>query len=387
MTITTHITNSYLDDLFDFLKIVERDVHFVYRAPEGAPTLSVGYALIVEIGGQWGIRTGYEADLINSNIFLTGEELSILQDYLVQAAAALNGDPNATNPFYPADQNINPLGWEISDTQSRNLFEYALPTYEKKVDDFLAKYSISGLDARNSQERIALVSLGWNQKDGSTALLGKKLGTALQYGDRAEAWFEIRYNSNLNKIHASRRYKEANLFGLYNESPTEDDYKSAYRMLTRHRQTVLVYEAKYNPFNAGVGLIQEELGQAYYNLTAQYGQGKNFSALDVYVGEDQSSIYYKGTDADVLTGSDQSDLIFGESGNDLLDGGAGDDVLYGGSGADVYYYRPGDGNDIIIDDEGAAGTNSQGVIVYDPDGQGLVLGIATRKAQADGSYL
>ena len=83
-----------------------------------------------------------------------------------------------------------------------------------------------------------------------------------------------------------------------------------------------------------------------------------------------NTLYYRGTDTDVLNGSTQSDLIFGESGNDILNGYANPDVLYGGSGADMliggpgndtlfggtgddlYLYYAGDGHDTIIDSDG-----------------------------------
>ena len=50
-----------------------------------------------------------------------------------------------------------------------------------------------------------------------------------------------------------------------------------------------------------------------------------------------------------ITGNAQNNQIDGGSGDDQLTGGLGDDQLTGGIGSDLYIYRPGDGNDEIID--------------------------------------
>ena len=57
----------------------------------------------------------------------------------------------------------------------------------------------------------------------------------------------------------------------------------------------------------------------------------------------------KGTDA--LTGGTGNDLLAGGAGNDKLTGGRGDDILIGGKDYDTYYYREGDGNDRIADED------------------------------------
>ncbi len=79
-----------------------------------------------------------------------------------------------------------------------------------------------------------------------------------------------------------------------------------------------------------------------------------------------------GTDKqDQFTGSSRNDLIIGDAGNDILEGGIGDDYLEGGTGFDTYLIRPGDGNDVIIDNDG------QGLLRYvsGDQEQNLVIGI------------
>jgi Ca2+-binding RTX toxin-like protein len=398
MTITTHTTSTYIDDLFSLLKIVEGDYHFVYSDSKGIPTLGVGYALVTknETKGLWEIRPEYKTAFAGSIISV---DTTTLEQYLTLAANALNGVANATNPFSPAAQNINPLGWTIDDTQSRKLFEYALPTYEAKLDAFLTKYSITGLSDRNSQERIALVSLGWNQTD-TNPLLGKMLGTALANQDRAEAWYEIRYNSNGGNVAAEkagiakRRFIEADTFSLYdsgfgpdsNGNMDDANALAAYRVATRHGlQSMLDYEAKYkdkdgvlaidNAINAtwgNVRRLQDDLQPARTYLTSYYAHNTNIDG-NILVGEHdgstnpagvgptdtQDTTYYKknsgnylsGFDKDVLRGTSKNDLIFGESGNDLIIGNGGTDVLYGGAGNDTYVISGASSNGTRIEDK------------------------------------
>ncbi|MGB7815556.1 MAG: hypothetical protein WBL28_04310, partial [Methylotenera sp.] len=81
----------------------------------------------------------------------------------------------------------------------------------------------------NSYELIVLTSLGYNNAN----LIGPKLRTAIAEGNRAEAWYELRYG-HANQLH-SRRYFESTLFGLYNNSsgnPSKEEALSIYQMYT-----------------------------------------------------------------------------------------------------------------------------------------------------------
>jgi VCBS repeat-containing protein len=53
-----------------------------------------------------------------------------------------------------------------------------------------------------------------------------------------------------------------------------------------------------------------------------------------------------------LVGNAGANTLAGGGGNDLLEGGQGDDTLLGGAGDDRYVFRPGDGNDRIVDAQG-----------------------------------
>lgn len=125
----------------------------------------------------------------------------------------------------------------------------------------------------DSNERLALLSLAYNSKveRGIPTALGPNLRRAVTNGDRAEAWYEIRYGTNPpgppdRPGIANRRYRESDLFGLYNDAGalTEADAKTAYRMFTRHSPAILGYEAQFSPANANANStrIETQLGSA-----------------------------------------------------------------------------------------------------------------------------
>ncbi|MBU2591193.1 MAG: hypothetical protein KKC21_04145, partial [Nitrospinae bacterium] len=80
--------------------------------------------------------------------------------------------------------------------------------------------------AHNSQEYIAVMSLFYNG-EGLVDSTNRWLAKAIINDNRAEAWYQIRYQSNLNGIHASRRYQEADLFGLYDAGTLSQDQETA----------------------------------------------------------------------------------------------------------------------------------------------------------------
>lgn len=88
--------------------------------------------------------------------------------------------------------------------------------YEKQVDDWARANHLAAIP--QSKERLALLSLSYNNVLGKSTLLAK----AIKDNNRAEAWFEIRYGSNSDRQPANikpglakRRFEEAQLFGLY----------------------------------------------------------------------------------------------------------------------------------------------------------------------------
>jgi Ca2+-binding RTX toxin-like protein len=70
--------------------------------------------------------------------------------------------------------------------------------------------------------------------------------------------------------------------------------------------------------------------------------------LDGGEGNDQ---LWGGEGNDVLFGGNGDDTVGGDNGDDVLHGKAGNDTLRGGSGNDFYFWNPGDGDDIVVDND------------------------------------
>ena len=131
----------------------------------------------------------------------------------------------------------------INDQEIRDVFETIAPTYEQKIEGWV-------VNIPDSTERVALFSLAYNQKD-SKPLLGNGLSDGIVSGNRAEAWYQIRYVSNGDKLSglAKRRYYESALFGLYDNpaSISEEEAKSVFATLgeAKHKDKIESYDAKY----------------------------------------------------------------------------------------------------------------------------------------------
>lgn len=261
------------------------------------------------------------------------------------------------------------------------------------VDELIIDTTVPGIS--NSLERATLVSLAFN---GGTGLVGPNLRAAIASGDRAEAWYEIRYNSGISLL--SRRFVESEIFGLYDDSspssdfrPTEANALLAARMFTRHEVDILeddLNTASFDIANGNLDAIDErvsiDLGRAetiFPELQpAQTVLIDNFSTLPEDVRDqlqrfepdsflntpneiDNVFVSYEGTQftgevapntVDRTEQPAQNDLIFGSintsgsttnsddtlkgaGGNDLFIGGLGNDSHDGGAGEDTVSYQ------------------------------------------------
>ena len=166
----------------------------------------------------------------------------------------------------------------VNSAPVKAVFDSLAPGYEAIVNQ-----KTPGL-APYSAERIALFSIAYNTKNGNG--LGKLLKDAVASGNRAEAWFEIRFNTNptssdQNGIARHRCY-ESQTFGLYDQgaAPTAEDARQVYAMLARHRGEILAYEAAFgtppdSPTNQ-VGQLRIAAANNDYALT---GSGNEVQTL------------------------------------------------------------------------------------------------------------
>jgi GH24 family phage-related lysozyme (muramidase) len=106
-----------------------------------------------------------------------------------------------------------PTSFSLSVAQSSAAFTEIRPQYEALVNSFESGFG------QSTTEYLALESLAWNSRVVSKkpTLFGQQLAAAIASGNRAEAWYEIRYDSNKSQSAglAKRRDFESDLFGLY----------------------------------------------------------------------------------------------------------------------------------------------------------------------------
>lgn len=261
-----------------------------------------------------------------------------------------------------------------------------------------------------SYERVVLASLAYN----NPVLLGGRLSAAINAQrttngvtdiegmarDRAEAWYEIRYNSG-NQY--KRRIIESEVFGLYENAAavTAEDARGVYSVYTRHnrqgngsnsnymntawdraRRTaftnangdIAVINAELARRNAGITIsqasgLQDQLNAARDAIVAELNAGNpglnlhaaDFDATEVFAvysrtplaGTGQNNILLGNTSLGntngvTLNGGGGNDVLVGGTGRDRLDGGPGHDTLIGGAGEDTYVVVEGS-HDTIID--------------------------------------
>lgn len=137
-----------------------------------------------------------------------------------------------------------------------------------------------------SDERVALTSVAYNRGPG--ALLGSSrrpehpVMAAIREGDRAEAWYQLRYNcwgtrsedeGGLRK----RRFAEAQVFGLYDDPlrVSADEAHSVLAMFNRNRAVIDRVEARFGAPLGAPPARPDRIAQAnrdYPELTALYGR-------------------------------------------------------------------------------------------------------------------
>ncbi|SOD90947.1 hypothetical protein [Caenispirillum bisanense] len=129
-------------------------------------------------------------------------------------------------------------------TATRLLSQVLDSEYEAVLDRALAR--TAGLAVPRSRERAALQSLVYN---GGGGMVGPGLRGALAAGNRALAWWEIRYDSNAGNVGglAVRRCFEGDLFGLYDDSaaPTAAERQQVQALLAGHGAQMAAYDARF----------------------------------------------------------------------------------------------------------------------------------------------
>jgi Ca2+-binding RTX toxin-like protein len=329
----------------------------------------------------------------------------------------------------------------------------AVQKYEDEVNLWLPDASLRVIQ---SSERLALLSLAYNgvlgpRRDARGNIIpnkykSEKLRQAILDDNRAEAWFQIRYNTNREGWDyilagqlqtnpndmglAKRRFEEAALFGLYdpNQSQTSvDEAKQIYRMFQAHRWEILDYENAYgqlpianmavlhgrskrgdeitaarNQYPTLAGLHQpssllDSLDPAKNalidDLKSTYAELQNLNANDylstaIFLGNanrtnDLSALITDQEGAEIAS----KDVLIGDIQPDHLRGGKGDDILIGGRGLDVYEFATGDGKDRIVERRDPETDNKiHGLIIINDELRGELVESGVFIATGENTY-
>jgi len=293
------------------------------------------------------IAIGYGFDLLKRSNAEINAVLSAVN-------ARLGTNPPIT--LSSADQTLlaKYRGGQITQTQLLSSLSIRLPseTYALEIVNYLAETQFESVISLSklpeSNERVAVMSVLYNLGAAGAPKLLELINTgADDPAQRAKIWYEIRYNSNLNRLPglANRHYKESELFSLYDNvaNVAEREAKAVLAVFTENQTEIRVYETRFNPGAVSSFAIKDKLAPADRILIATYGRG----AL-IEEGQTRVLVGTEKSESTILAGSNENNLLFGEGGDDLIDGGGGSDVIYGGTGDDVIFGRQ--GNDILIGD-------------------------------------
>jgi len=163
------------------------------------------------------------------------------------------------------------FGRALNEAEANQLLVASADTYATHAD---------ALGMPDSRERLALISVTYNR--GVGAMRGHALLDAIDNGERAEAWYQLRYNcwgsnapyeAGLRK----RRLVEAQVLGLYDD-PADvgpDEARSVFRMVTQHREGIQAVERRFGETldgQAGLRDLRALANRDYPGVTGQFGQ-------------------------------------------------------------------------------------------------------------------
>ncbi|QDQ26991.1 hypothetical protein FNU76_11800 [Chitinimonas arctica] len=268
------------------------------------------------------------------------------------------------------------------------LLAAALPIFEAPAD---------ALGMPMSYEKAAFVSVMYNRGQNRAM---PDFASAITAANRAEAWFQLRYNAlgataaTFRNGVAKRRFVEAEVFGLSDAgagAPSTAEAQQIYSMLTKHRAAIVAYEALYGAPADGTRAARNMIAEAgtdgtltaiatprtlVDSLSPAYSafmgwadglRGSVAPGIDRGIISNAAAIFFQGSDTEGKTlDARVDDARSGQSlNNNLLVGGAGADNLFGGKGKDYLIggagtnqLDGGDDNDTLVG--GADTDNMQG---------------------------
>lgn len=397
----------------------------LYADSVGIPTIGIGFNLRVTNSLNEVLET-FGFDLVSSaadrgyrdrlaTVFAANTPSSwqsLADAIMAERANAVGGGARSTFEFF-------------SDPEIYATFDELIVTYENIATSL-------GPNAPLSFDRLAIVDMAYNGiLSGSN-----RFRAAFDAGDRAEAWYELTFNSNYGNARISsgsgimrRRYLEGELFGLYDKEdgtpgfrPSEVEALRIFRMFTKHENQIkgeialfpnalgnaqiewnnmlAAFQAAYGEAFAPTSIqsLAQEFAPAFAKLVESFidasplsaltGLPSQFSALFNYA---PSQIFVaadaQGTNAfhaaeiaahtvDRTGKTTANDLIFGALTSSGSLGALAADTLRGSGGVD--WFVSGGGSDSI---DGGAGLD---VIDYSNSPAGVAVNLADGVAETGG---
>lgn len=372
--------SAYIAARIAMFKESEGNKELPYYDTVGIPTIGIGFNIHNNsFNRKLVLKTlGLDVDLeINDPNFQAFESSYIDQiTQILSIRTDVNSDQNLQSSLdqIMLERSNDPVIREFLGTSNlRNSFRLTQSEIDATFNVVIEQYEqaltekISSSDI--SRERLALISLKYNEIPGESPLLGNNLLGALERGDRFGAWYEIRYRSNAKRSAsqgiANRRYRESDLFGLFDgNDPNNITKEGALKFLGWAQNTfdpnapsikayeyIKTYENKYSPTNTDAKSYSYKIFPEI--LINNYSEGVLIDINNVNVGNELSNKIDGTVNNDLIFGENGADTLKGQSGNDVIYGGKGDnDQLYGGSGNDIYVFNRGDGKDTVFDTDG-----------------------------------
>lgn len=200
----------------------------------------------------------YKADTV---VTIDGHTRELTSNDLINGAVATTSQVTFTENGVATTIALSTIAsLSLTQTQATTLLQYTFdfnagPAYTDKVPGSYGEQIVGNLVAEG-REKAALVNLAYN---GGSALIGSSLRAAIAADNRAEAWYEIRYNSNNGTSAgnglAKRYMASAELFSLYDsDGPDLIEAKNIFAMFTKHAvragdnasdQTIVEYDIAY----------------------------------------------------------------------------------------------------------------------------------------------
>lgn len=158
----------------------------------------------------------------------------------------------------------------VTEQESDSLFRASVPEYERPA-------IAAGMPL--SDERVAMVSVTYNRGPG--AMRGHDVVDAIIDGDRAEAWYQLRYNcwgtnQEMEGGLRKRRFAESEVFSLYDDAGnvTVGEAADVYEMYRSNRVEIDRVEREFGVSIDGVEARPNRIAQAnrdFPDIVEEYG--------------------------------------------------------------------------------------------------------------------